>query len=235
MKEILKVNNLSASLSGFPILEKISFDVKEGETLAILGPNGSGKTTLFRALIGMIPSEGTIHWRKDARIGYVPQKLDIDRQFPITVMDFLHAKAKISGADDQSVHTNIEYVKLPKTILNKSIGKISSGQLQRTMVAFSLIGNPNVLLFDEPTASVDIAGEEEIYETLHRLQDERNITMIIISHDLHLIFKHAANVLCINKKQICYGEPSRALTAQNLELLYGHHPALFHHIHTGKH
>lgn len=228
---LLRVENLSVAFDGFPAIENLSFAVEEGETLAIVGPNGSGKTTLFRALLGVIPFSGKIEWDKKVKIGYVPQKIDIDRQLPMTVNDLLLAKADINNLKKDSIKQICESVKLPDGLLQKNIGQISSGQFQRTMIAFALLGDPNTLLFDEPTASVDIAGEEEIYETLHRLQDQRGLTLILISHDLHLVYRHAAKVLCLNKRKICYGEPIQTLTTENLAKLYGRHPALFHHLH----
>lgn len=229
--KLLTVANLDVSFDGFSAIENLSFEVEEGETLAIVGPNGSGKTTLFRALLEVIPFSGRIEWNKKVRIGYVPQKIDIDRQLPMTINDFLLAKASISGLKSEAIKTIREAVKLPDGLLRQNIGHVSSGQFQRAMIAFALLGDPNTLLFDEPTASVDIAGEEEIYETLHRLQDQRGLTLILISHDLHLIYRHATKVLCLNKRKICYGEPTAALTPKNLTKIYGHHPALYHHLH----
>lgn len=228
---LLNVRDLDVAFDGFSVIENLSFEVEKGETLAIVGPNGSGKTTLFRALLGVIPFTGRIEWDKNIRIGYVPQRLDIDRQLPMTINDFLLAKAGINNLKQDSIKKICDSVKLPDSLLQKNIGQISSGQLQRAMIAFALLGDPNILLFDEPTASVDIAGEEEIYETLHRLQDQRDLTLILISHDLHLVYRHANKVLCLNKRKICYGEPIKALTPENLEKIYGRHPALFHHIH----
>jgi zinc transport system ATP-binding protein len=230
-EKILEVQNLSVYFGEALVLENISFSVERGEVLAIIGPNGSGKTTLLRALIGSIPYSGKIIWAEDTKIGYVPQKLDIDRQLPIRTQDFLNAKAKISGANDDDIAEAVNAVKLSNAVLIRNLGELSSGQFQRAMIAFALIGNPNVLLFDEPTASVDIAGEEEIYETLHHLQDKRKLTMLLISHDLHLVYRHATNVLCVNQKQLCFGEPIETLTPETLSKLYGHHPALFHNIH----
>ncbi|MDP3947323.1 MAG: metal ABC transporter ATP-binding protein [bacterium] len=234
-KKILDVQDLTVSFGDFVVLENISFTVLRSEALAIIGPNGSGKTTLFRALLGAIPYRGTVRWVEGTKIGYVPQRLDIDRQLPITARDFLYSKARISGASEKEISEAATAVRLSETVLRRNLGELSSGQFQRAMIAFALIGSPNVLLFDEPTASVDVAGEEEVYETLHRLQDERGLTLLLISHDLHLVYQHASTVLCVNKKQVCFGEPTMTLTPEMLAKLYGHHPALFHGLHHDEH
>lgn len=234
-KKILEVRDLSVTFGTLTVLESISFFVERGDALAIIGPNGSGKTTLFRALLGAVPYAGTVRWAEGVRIGYVPQKLDIDRQLPLTAFDFLRSKACASGARKEDVARALTAVRLPDAVLARNLGELSSGHFGRAMIAFALIGKPNVLLFDEPTASVDMAGEEEIYETLHRLQDEHDLTLLLISHDLHLVYRHASTVLCVNRKQVCFGEPTEALTPDMLARLYGHHPALFHNLHNLHH
>lgn len=226
--KILDVRDLSVAFGDFVVLENISFFVERGEALAIIGPNGSGKTTLFRALLGTIPYAGTVRWAPRTKIGYVPQKLDIDRQLPLTARDFLTSKAHVSGAGKEDAARAAASVRLEDAVLERNLGELSSGQFQRAMIAFALIGKPDVLLFDEPTASVDVAGEEEVYDTLHRLQDEHGLTMLIISHDLHIVYRHATTVLCVNRTQVCFGEPVLTLTPETLSKLYGHHPALFH-------
>ncbi|MBI2036805.1 MAG: metal ABC transporter ATP-binding protein [Candidatus Liptonbacteria bacterium] len=230
-EKILDVRNLNVVFGDFIVLEDISFFVERGEALAIIGPNGSGKTTLFRALLSAIPYTGTVRWAPQTKIGYVPQKLDIDRQLPLTARDFLHSKARVSSAGREDVERAAASVRLEDAVLERNLGELSSGQFQRAMIAFALIGKPNVLLFDEPTASVDVAGEEEVYETLHRLQDEHGLTLLLISHDLHLVYRHANTVLCVNRKRTCFGEPVETLTPETLARLYGHHPALFHNLH----
>ncbi|MEK7087147.1 MAG: ATP-binding cassette domain-containing protein, partial [Patescibacteria group bacterium] len=115
-------------------------------------------------------------------------------------------------------------------ILNKQLVNLSRGQLQRVLISWAILGHPQVLLFDEPTAGIDIVGEESVYNMLHKLQDERGITILMISHDLNVVFRYANNVLCINKEKICYGEPMHALTSDQIKKLYGE-SAFYHHLH----
>src|SRR2546430_1014669 len=119
---------------------------------------------------------------------------------------------------------------------NQPALKLSGGQFQRGLIGFSLIGSPNVLLMDEPTASVDEPGEEHIYELINRLQTEHNLASIMVSHDLSFVFRYATKVLCLNRQKVCFGSPMDALTPEMLAKLYGEAVGVYrhdHHDHTG--
>jgi ABC-type Mn2+/Zn2+ transport system ATPase subunit len=111
------------------------------------------------------------------------------------------------------------------------VGHLSGGQFQRGLIGFSLIGNPNVLLMDEPTASVDEPGEEHIYELINRLQTQHNLASIMVSHDLSFVFRYATKVLCLNRQQVCFGSPTEALSADVLTKLYGESVGFYDHHH----
>ncbi len=227
---ILQVNNVGASFGDKPIISGVTFEVTEGETLAIIGPNGAGKTVLFKTLIGSLPHSGSIEWAKSARIGYVPQTIDLERGLPLTLGDFLFTKARLLGLGASSVEESLRLVHLSSELLTHKLGALSGGQLQRGLIAFALLGDPNVLLLDEPTAGIDAPREEQIYDTIHRLQDERKLTIILISHDLSLVYSHSTSVLCLNQQVVCHGAPHHVLTPENLKHLYGER-VLYHHIH----
>jgi len=228
---ILEIKNLNIRYGGQIILEDISFDLGEGDTLAIIGPNGSGKTTLLRAILGAVAYEGEISLAGGARIGYVPQKIDLERDLPITVQEFLMLKSKKEASSVYSPNQALELVNLSADFLKKRIGELSAGELQRILIAWAVIDRPNLLLFDEPTASVDVAGQETVYELLHRLQDKYDLTLILISHDLTVVYRYADKVLCLNRAQVCFGAPSEVLTPKELEKLYGGGHKFYHHIH----
>lgn len=229
--QLLEVKNLSVFYGKEPVLSDISFSLEEGQTLAVIGPNGSGKTTLFRALLGVVPSEGEISWREKTQIGYVPQKLDLERNLPLTIREFLLLHPESSKPGSYSLKEVLEIVGLEPKFLVKDLGFLSAGQFQRALVAFALIGKPKVLLFDEPTASIDVKGEETLYELLHRLQDAHGFSLMLISHDLTFVYRYADMVLCLNKKQMCFGVPHEVLTPQELEKLYGGGGKFYHHLH----
>lgn len=233
--EMLSVKNLTVKFGDVTIVDNISFNVQKGESLAIIGPNGSGKTVLLRALVGFLPYEGKIEWAKSAHIGYVPQKVDLDRKIPMSVSNLLHAKAALLNIKKSEVNAIVKSVNLAPRILTEPIGHLSSGQLQRALIAFALLGHPNVILFDEPTASMDQPGEEQTYELIHRLQDDFDVTPIVVSHDLSYVYKYATQVLCINKQGLCFGEPRSVLTPDVLEKLYKTPGGFYHHAHEAEH
>lgn len=230
MAEILKVSNLKVSFDSRTVIEKLSFDLNRGDNLAIIGPNGAGKTVLLKALLGMIPYEGEIEWAPKIKLAYVPQKIDADRHLPINLKNLLRAKAAIIGASKTETAAIANEVGLPAQALLEPIGHLSGGQFQRALIAFALLGRPDALLLDEPTASIDIPGEEQIYELLHGLQDKYAITVVLVSHDLSFVYKYAAKVLCVNRTGLCFGPPEEILNQKVLEKLYGPHK-YFHHYH----
>lgn len=226
--DALEVENLSVELGGARIVHGLTFAVPKGSALAVIGPNGAGKTVLFRALIGAIPYGGTVRWAPDTRIGYVPQKLDIERDLPLTGKDFLRAKAAVSGASEEDLQRAVAEVNLPPRTIDRPIGALSGGQFQRLLLAFALMGRPNVLLFDEPTAGVDEPGEERLYEMIHRVQDEVRLTVLLISHELSLVYRFADSVLCLSLDHPCFGPPDEVLTPERVESVYGT-PLRYHH------
>jgi zinc transport system ATP-binding protein len=228
MANALEVEGLSVRLGGREILRDLSFDVPARSALAVIGPNGAGKTVLFRALIGALPFQGTVRWAPGARIGYVPQKLDIDRDLPVTGRDFLHSKASLSRAPRREVERALELVNLPHGVAGQPIGTLSGGQFQRLLLASALLGKPTVLLFDEPTAGVDEPGEERLYAMIGRLQEVEGLTILLISHELSVVVRYATNVLCLSRGQPCFGPPDEMLTPERIEQVYGE-PLKFHH------
>lgn len=220
MSKILEVKNLNVVLGGVKVLDDLSFDVDERDILAIIGPNGAGKTVLFKTLLGLLPYTGEIKWRPDLKIGYVPQRFDIETDIPMTVEEFL----KLRGGKEITrgkINESLEYIQLPQAILHSSLGEISVGQRQRILVSWAMLGNPKVLLFDEPTADIDIRGQESIYHALHRLHHKLGLTIILISHDLNVVSRHSKEVLGLNRRKLFFGSTKEVLSAEKLMELYG--------------
>jgi zinc transport system ATP-binding protein len=218
---MLDVRHLTISFDRAPVIRDLSFSVAQGDTLAIIGPAGAGKTVLFRALIGALPYEGEIRWAPGAGVGYVPQKLDIERDLPISGHDFLRAKARVAGVPHDEIDRALELIGLAPETAQKPIGTLSGGQFQRLLLAFAILGRPSVLLFDEPTAGIDEPGEERLYERINRLRRERGLTLLLISHELSLVYRYATRVLCLGRGRTYLGSPTDILTPQRLEEVYG--------------
>jgi zinc transport system ATP-binding protein len=224
---VLEVADLAIRFGRTTVFSKLSFTLPEGAALAIVGPNGAGKTVLLRALIGSLPFEGAVHWAPGVRLGYVPQKLDIARDAPITGVDFLRARAALARTPAAAALQMLAVVGLPPEAGAQPIGALSGGQFQRLLVAFALVGDPNVLLLDEPTASVDEPGQERLNQLIHRLQEDHGLTVVLVSHDLSVVYQYATTVLCLGSEHHWLGPPREILTPDRLHELYGM-PVAFH-------
>ena len=221
----LTVEGLSVGFGRSDIIRDLSFAIEGGSWTAIIGPNGSGKTVLFKALIGALPFRGWIHWAAGTRIGYVPQKLDLERDLPLTGLDLLSAKLSVTRSAEDAVAA-ARNVGLGDEVA-RPIGALSGGQFQRLLVALALIGHPSVLLLDEPTAGVDAPGQEHLNELIHRLQHERGLTVLVISHELSVVYRYAENVLCLSYPRAHFGPPKAVLTPDLLGEIYGA-PVAYH-------
>lgn len=215
---MLEVTDLTVTLNHQKIIENLSFEVEKGETLVVLGPNGAGKTTLLKALLGLVPYAGKVVCRAK-NVSYLPPNELMQRReiLPLTVGDFYSLK----GVKREKARENLEMVGLEGEMVTKRIAHLSTGQFQRLSIGWALVDKPDVLLFDEPTAGIDIGGAETIYSLLHRFWEEEGLTIVLVTHDLNVVWEHADNVLCLNKRGVCYGMPERALTTEKLRELYG--------------
>jgi zinc transport system ATP-binding protein len=211
----------------------VSFTIPRGSITMLIGPNGSGKTTLLKMMVGLlIPTQGVIEvlgaspHEQRGHIGYVPQRLAFDHEFPLTVLEFLHLSARETPTEEL-MHLlnelNIEH------LASQVIGKLSGGQLQRVLIARSLLGNPEIIFLDEPVSGIDIGGEENFYELIHKIQQQREITVVMVSHEVHIVHRVADNVICLNKEMLCSGSPSEALLPEVMEKLYGDNVSLYEH------
>jgi zinc transport system ATP-binding protein len=212
---ILKVSNLSVTLQNQKILDNVNFKVEKGTTLAVLGPNGAGKTVLFKTLLNLVPYNGKIEWEGKVKIGYVPQNIAVG-DIPISVKEFL------SFRDGTEVASCLDAVRLEgKDVSDKRLGILSGGQLRRVLIAWALVDNPNVLLFDEPTTGVDIGGEEPILVMLSELKKSKKMTILLITHDVHIVNEYSDHLLALNKCVTFFGESKEIMNPTVQRTLYG--------------
>lgn len=209
---VVNIQGLSFLYTDTFILEDISLRVQQGEFLAIFGPNGGGKTTLLKLLLGFLkPSRGKVEiFGKNpvsARplIGYVPQILRFDRQFPVSVLELvlmgslshLSPLGTFPKGIKEKAYEALQMVNM-HAHAEKAFGTLSGGQAQRVLLARAIMGNPKLLLLDEPIASVDQEAEEEIYRVL--LQLKKETTILMVTHDLQGILKKCDRLLCVQKR-----------------------------------
>ena len=244
----LEIRNLSVQAGGTEILSGVDADIRCGEITALVGPNGAGKTTLLLAILGLVPYTGEIrfchaeeHGRGTPRIGYVPQRLDFDRNTPMTVLDFFALTSQgypvILGHSKSSRAAALESLSRGGAahLISRQLGKLSGGELQRVLLALALRDNPDILLLDEPVSGVDIAGEELFCEFLAQIHRESRFGLLLVSHDLSVVTSHADRVICLNRSVVCQGATTETLTPENLARMYGRGARLFSHGHAEGH
>jgi zinc transport system ATP-binding protein len=222
---ILEVRDCAVVIGDEILLSKVSFTVRKGQALAVIGPNGAGKTLLFKALLKLVPYSGTIRWQPGLRIGYVPQKFPVDKTVPLTVREFFLLKSKRFWFPERAFLAHLSHelslVGLSAEVLERPVGELSGGQLQRLLIGWAMVDHPDVMLFDEPTAGIDVGFEETVYHLLQRLQKERHTTVLLISHELNIVYRYADQVLCLNREMLCHGKPHEVLHPQDLARLFG--------------
>ena len=209
MNKILEIKNLSYSYDKLNVLENIDLDILDDDFLAIIGPNGGGKTTLLKLILGLLKTKnGTINIKlKKDLLAYVPQNTNLNTDFPITalevvLMGHVPSSRQIFGYSKEDIAcalSSLEKVSM-KAFANHKIGDLSGGQRQRVFIARALCSNPQVMLLDEPTASIDVKGQKEIYELLKELN--KKIAIVVVSHDISVLMNYAKNVAHVNKNLV---------------------------------
>ena len=202
---LISAQHVTVVRDGRSVLKDVSVDIGERDFLTIIGPNGAGKSMLLKCLMGFFsPEEGSVIPRKNLRIGYVPQRLVADPTIPITVRRFLHLRKKIRASAFASVVSETEIEKS----LDRPLAVLSGGELQRVLLARALLDEPQLLVLDEPAQNLDITGQLSFYKLLEKVYNERNVSVLMVSHDLHLVMSSTKNVLCLSGEVCCYGEPN---------------------------
>jgi zinc transport system ATP-binding protein len=233
-RNALVFSNLSVTLGKVEILHNVHATVPLAHATAIVGPNGAGKTTLINALLDQVAFSGQISYPnkpagKKPQIGYVPQRLDFDRDLPLTVLEFmLLGKQRMPlwlGKKKRLVDNAREYLTAVKAekLLDRQLGALSGGELQRVLLALAIQEEPELLVLDEPAAGVDIEGEQVICEFLDDLRRKFGFTQLMVSHDLGTVSHHADHVICLNQTVIAEGDPAEVFTSENLSATYGIH------------
>lgn len=246
----IEVRGLRVTLGDTAVLRGVDFHVPKGQIVALIGPNGSGKTTLLRCLLGLHrPDDGQVRlFGKPvnaatlSRVGYVPQRLPLDRTFILSVREFLSLKLSQTrrwfwqrhAVTDAHLRSILEECDVAN-LLDRPVAGLSGGQLQRVLIAFSLLGEPELLLLDEPTAGVDTPGEHSFYELIAEVHRRHRLTVVLVSHDLSMVFRHASRVYALNGVICCEGTPEEVMNADSLKQAYGIHVTPYHHDHAPGH
>lgn len=230
-----KITNFGVSRGGTEILRDVNLHIHCGDLTAIIGPNGAGKSTLLKAILGEIPHTGELQFL-DAQnegttkpsMGYVPQKLDLDSSSPTSVLDlfaaalalmpiwFSYPKKIRERVRETLARTQAEH------LINKRLGALSGGELQRVLLALALDPIPHLLLLDEPVSGIDQRGLELFYKTVSILRKNYDLSIILVSHDLNLVAEYADRVAFVNNKTIeCGGTPQEVFSNEKVIQTFG--------------
>lgn len=227
----IELEGVSVRREGRRLLEDVSLRVAPREYLAILGPNGGGKTTLLRVILGLErPERGRVRVlggppeRARGRVGYVPQRVHFDLDFPIRVVDVVRMGRlarrrlgrRLTERDGRAVREAMERVEIA-ALAERALGGLSGGELQRVLLARALALEPEILLLDEPTASLDERLGRDVWTLLGELS--REVTLVLVSHDVGAIARSVQSIACLNRR--LFAHPAHALTREVLEKTYG--------------
>ena len=224
---LVRLERITCAYARPPVLVNIDLEIASSQFSGIVGPSGSGKTTLLKLLLGSVtPIAGTIHRSPDLRIGYVPQVETVSWSFPVTVAEcvlmartrgrVLPWRSRAERADVDDVLDRLGIAGLG----DRHIRDLSGGQQQRVFIARALLGEPDLLLMDEPTSGVDVGTRHDILHLLHGL-NHQGLAIVLTTHDLNGIASHLPHVICLNTEVLGQGTPREAFTAAILERTYG--------------
>jgi zinc transport system ATP-binding protein len=214
-RPIIEFKNVNKNFDKRKILSNVNFKIYKGQITTIVGQNGAGKTTLANLILGLVKLDsGQLLMDRKLKIGYVPQKLDFDYTMPITVDAMISLLSKDSY---KNLPLDLQEFIGTKEISNKDISEISGGQLQKLMLASTISSTPDLLILDEPTIFLDVTSQQKFYLLLEKYARDNDVTVLMISHDLYTVMKHADQVICLNGHVCCSGKPGEYLNDPKLK------------------
>ena len=237
MRPFVELEGVGVTFGEVRVLDGINLTVEPGDFLGIIGPNGSGKTTLLRVMLGLLePQDGSARlfgqppaaFREWRRLGYVPQRATLDPSLPVTVYEVvasglvasLGLLQRVGGKEKARVDEALARVGM-QAHARARIGALSTGQQQRVLIARALVSDPELIILDEPTGGVDPEAQTSFYALLHHLNREREVTLVLVSHDIGVVAKEVTKLACLNRRLIFHGRPGDFLSDAALTALYG--------------
>lgn len=218
MKTLLEARDVDVRIGALRVLDRVNFRLEAGEIVTIVGPNGSGKSTFLRTLIGAHqPTSGTVTRADGLRIGYIPQKLQIDSTLPITVARFLKLPSRVEAT---KVRDALAQAGVGDLAQRPMVG-LSGGQFQRVLLARALLASPDVLVLDEATQGLDQTGSASFYRQIEEVRQTLGCAVLMVSHELHVVMAASDRVICLNGHVCCEGAPEHVASAPEYRALFG--------------
>ena len=236
METLIQAIGLYVNRHSKDILKDVSLEIKNKDFITIVGPNGAGKSILLECLMGtFIPNSGSIKRKKSISMGYIPQNFNLEKSMPISVKRFLNLNKKFLQVNlDRAIEeTGI------LSILNSNLATLSGGELQKVLLARSLLSNPELLILDEPAQNLDIKSQLNFYNLLNEIFENRNLSILMVSHDLHMVMASTRKVICLFNHICCSGEPQKVAKDPEFINLFGNDMAkmmsVYQHTHDHTH
>ncbi|MEC7961950.1 MAG: metal ABC transporter ATP-binding protein [Pseudomonadota bacterium] len=236
MDRLVEIADASVHQGATVALTGVDFHIDRGEIVTVVGPNGSGKSTLMKTVIGALkPSAGAVKRKPGLRIGYVPQKLQIDPTLPITVARFLGLPRRLPRARALEV---LEQAGVPD-LADRQMARLSGGQFQRVLLARAMLEEPDLLILDEATQGLDQPGSAAFYRQIEEIRQAKGCAVLMVSHELHVVMAASDRVICLNGHVCCHGAPEIVASAPEYRALFGSGTggalALYRHDHDHSH
>ena len=217
-KSLISAEGIGVQYGARRVLQHMNFSIDVGEVVTIVGPNGAGKSVFLRVLIGAEqPSEGRVNRTHGLAIGYVPQRLSIGQTMPMSVARFLALSGSQNASTNQAMLTRVGISDRAK----EQMASLSGGEFQRVLLAHALLGEPQVLILDEPTQGLDQPAVAAFYRLIEEVRDERGCAILMVSHDLNVVMRRSDRVICLNGHICCEGTPSDVSLAPEYQALFG--------------
>ncbi|MGE0723276.1 MAG: zinc ABC transporter ATP-binding protein ZnuC [Alphaproteobacteria bacterium] len=215
---LVALDDVGFAVGGRTLVEHVSFAVRSGEIVTLIGPNGAGKTTIVRLALGLIVADsGTVRRAPGLRVGYVPQRLSVDRTLPLTVRRMMSLTARPDAA---AIDAALEETGAG-LLGDQEIHDLSGGEWQRVLIARALLRTPTLLVLDEPVQGVDVTGQAELFDLIRRIRDRRTCGILLVSHDLHLVMAATDTVICVNRHVCCSGQPDAVVRDPAYRAMFG--------------
>ncbi len=233
---LITATDVGLRLAGQAVLQAVNLTIPPNKVVSLIGPNGAGKTTLVRVLLGLIDvQQGTVARKDGLTVGYMPQRMALHPALPLTVMRFLSLSQR---ATEPAIAAALTVLRI-EHLQDQQLATVSGGELQRVLLARAMLGEPQLLILDEPAQGVDLAGQAELYRLIGEIRDRSGCGVLMISHDLHLVMSATDEVVCLNHHVCCHGEPEHVSSDPAFLELFGasvsEELAVYTHHHNHKH